>query len=566
MTTAVRERTRNRMSQVALCLAGAVVVTTIVAAWRTGAHRLPYSDDWAYLRMQDTLDRTGHIVGVGWNDVSLVGQLQLARVVDLFLDDSVLASRLVVIAAGLACSTLIWWLISRSRRPDLRGLAVLSFVVFPSMVDVLVTSMTDLPATALMLGCLAAGLAACDGEGADRRIRTGPLIAAVALGVAAITVRQTATAAPLAVVGVLLAMPQRPASRRRVLIVGAAGAVLALAFLAWRSGIDRSAPIESLQVVRSTAVIVRAWSLLALGLLPLVLASGALGRWFRTRSDPALPSTVRGLLTLAPAAWLLVGLAVGWNQPVVPPVLVREGPVGASSLATLSSAQSGLIWHLVSVSVALCGAALVAVVLRAVVVAVHRDGVRGSVQRTLDEPWVAMPSAFVIVSFAVIAASSYLQHVIQDRYLLPMLGAGMILLCVTPRPETAAAHGQRRLEVAGMAVACVLAIAAIWSVMDWDAYQAARFRGAGVAMAHGVPIGNIDAGFEYIGIHGARAAPRSLEADESYLDAFPDFRQCALVTADATAPPGMTEIGTVPYKAGFGLLTRTVHVYARDGC
>ena len=63
-------------------IALAVLAIVLSAAWWTGARRLPFSDDWAYLRMQDTLDRTGHIVGVGWNDVSLVGQLEATRVVD----------------------------------------------------------------------------------------------------------------------------------------------------------------------------------------------------------------------------------------------------------------------------------------------------------------------------------------------------------------------------------------------------------------------------------------------------------------------------------------------------
>jgi hypothetical protein len=566
MNEAVRDRTRNPLSLIAVALAAVVLVVSVAAAWGTGAHRLPYSDDWAYLKMQDTLDRTGHIIGVGWNDVSLVGQLRITRAVDFVLDDSVLSSRVVVIASGIACVALLCWLIGRTRRRALRPLAALSFVAFPGMANILVTSMTDLPATALMLGCLGAGMAAPAGQGSDRRIRLGPLVAAVALGVAAITIRQVAAAAPIAVIGMLLVMPQQRRSRWTVAGIGAAGAALALAFLAWRSGIDRVAPNAAFQPFSSTGLIIRSWSLLGLGLLPLLIAGGAIGRWWTARRDQANSALARAVLTAGPALWFFIALASGWNQPVSPTILVREGPIGTVSLGTLSTAQSDLVWHAVSVVGAVAGTLLTAVVLTELVLRLSRAGVAGQTRRLLDEPSVVLPLAFAAVTYVVIALSSYLQHAVWDRYLLPMLAASMLLVCMIPRTELAPARTRVRREIGGLAVASVLAIAALWSVTDWDAFQSARFDGAGVAAAHGIPVGNIDAGFEYVGINGAVAHPIVLETDESYLHVFSDFRRCAFVTSDPEPPEGMREIGTIRYRAGFGLLERTVHIYASPTC
>ena len=267
-------RQSRALGRAQLVITGLVVVIVGFVAWSSGAYRLPHVDDWAYLRMQDTLDHTGRIVGVGWNDVSLVGLLEVVRAVDWLVSDTVLASRLVGIASGVACAALVWWLVGRTRRRDLRPLALLSFVVFPGVTVNWVTSMTDLPATALMLGCLAAGLLVPRGVGRERVMRTGWLVTAVALGVAAITVRQLAATAVVAVVGMLLLAPQRPSSRRKVLAIGAAGAVVALAFLWWRSGIDESAANAPFHLVSETTAIVRNFSMLGLGLAPIILATG----------------------------------------------------------------------------------------------------------------------------------------------------------------------------------------------------------------------------------------------------------------------------------------------------
>ncbi len=555
----------RRPSRGALALAGAAVVAIVVViadAWATGAHRLPYSDDWAYLRIQDHLDHTGHFVGYGWNDVSLFGQVQVARLLDVVLDDSVLASRLVVIASGILAAVLVVWLVRRSRRPDLWPLALLSFVALPSTLNVLVTSMTDLPSTLLMLACLAAGFAAVRGDGSARSMALGPLVLAAVCGVAAITVRQTAAAAPIAVFGCLLLVPQTRRSRRVVLAVGVAAAAVALAFLAWRSGIDRSAPNAHLTLARSTGVLVRTWSLLGLGAAPVVLASGVTGAWWRAARDVSRRPTARAALLGVPVVWFVGATAVGWRQPVIPTVLVREGPVGTASLSTLSGAQSNLVWHFVAVCAAAGGALLLAVTLTAVIVGVERHGARAIVRLAGAHPALSIVVAFILLSFAVDVASSYLQHAVWDRYLIPVLVAVVLLVC----RASSSLRASRAAAVGGAAIALVLAVAAVWSVTDWNSFQSARFDGAALAARAGVPEANIDAGFEYVGIHGATATPMVLETDQSYLDVFHDFRRCAFVGADDRPPAGMHEIGQVRYKAAFGLVRRTIHVFAVDRC
>jgi hypothetical protein len=557
---AVESKQSRGLGRAQLVIAGLVVVVVGFAAWSTGAYRLPHVDDWAYLRMQDTLDHTGRIVGVGWNDVSLVGQLEVARVVDWFIGDTVLASRLVGIASGIACAALVWWLVGRTRRRDLRPLALLSFIVFPGVTVSWVTSMTDLPATALMLGCLAAGLLAPAGMGRDRVMRTGWLVTAVAAGVAAITVRQLAATAVIAVVGMLLLAPQRPSSRRKVFLVGAAGAVVALAFLWWRSGIDESAANAAFQFVSESTAIARNFSMLGLGLAPIVLATGGLRRWTAVRRDNGYALRSRQLVTALPILWTVFAAVAGKNHSYV-----NGSPIGAVTFNSSTSAPAEAMYWLFALASAVAGGLLVAVVVADLAAALHRTTWRHAMSGWLDRPDHSLPLAFALTSFAVACASSYLEAAIFERYLFPGFVGVVVLLCSAPpgEPATAGAAHPGRGSAAATVVASLLALVAIFAATDGYTLEAARYRGADLAVAAGIDQHTIDAGFEYVGAHYVgEAHPQALDVNDSYLLAFPGFRRCALANPVVDPPAGSREIGVINYRGALGLVKRQIHVYA----
>jgi hypothetical protein len=117
--------------------------------------------------------------------------------------------------------------------------------------------------------------------------------------------------------------------------------------------------------------------------------------------------------------------------------------------------------------------------------------------------------------------------------------------------------------MAATVVASLLALVAILAATDGYALEAARYRGADLAVAAGINPETIDAGFEYVGAHYAgEAQPQALDVNDSYLRAFPRFRRCALANPVVEAPPGGREIGVIHYRGALGLVRREIPVYA----
>jgi hypothetical protein len=95
----------------------------------------------------------------------------------------------------------------------------------------------------------------------------------------------------------------------------------------------------------------------------------------------------------------------------------------------------------------------------------------------------------------------------------------------------------------------VLATVSTVYMLNGNAYDAARWRAGEQLVALGVPADEIHAGFEWMGYHATSPGDptRPVSANPLFDTWWPSFRLCGLVSADTTAPPGGTLVGTTEY-------------------
>src|SRR4029453_2131781 len=102
--------------------------------------------------------------------------------------------------------------------------------------------------------------------------------------------------------------------------------------------------------------------------------------------------------------------------------------------------------------------------------------------------------------------SSYLQQSIFERYMFPVFAGAVVLLCWIPptvagdaaRAETQSLDA-RRANAAATVAASVLALIALLAATDGYTLQEARWKGADLAVAAGIDVHTVDAGFELVG-------------------------------------------------------------------
>jgi hypothetical protein len=308
---------------------------------------------------------------------------------------------------------------------------------------------------------------------------------------------------------------------------------------------------------------------MCLALLPVVLFTGGLARWSATRRDATMPALRRQLVTVVPFAWTLVAVVVGKDHSYV-----SDGIIGGVTFGGSTSGLTGLLYWALGILSAVAGGAVVAVAVAALARAVHGATWLDAFRRWLDRPERSLLLAFAVSSFGAACVSSYLQQSIFERYLFPCFAALLVLLCMTPAEpvaatpsgtssRTARAAPSHRATVGALVLVFGLAVVAVLAPADGYALQAARWKGADIAVAEGIDVHTVDAGFEFIGSHyEGSARPASLDINTRYLDAFAGFRQCAVANPTTAVPAGSREIGQVVYRGGFGLVRRVLHVYA----
>ena len=176
----------------AVLVATGVSIPLFMAA-TAGAIGLPSNDDWVYRRAAESLFGNGALDMAG-HTASAIGQIALVQPF-LWLSGgepwAFMAFGLTMASIGIASTYLL------ARRFVAMASAVfvvLLLLAFPGFMRASATFMTDVPAYALAMLCLLLGARTLQGDGGRLT-----LLASLVVGVFAVSIREFAVAAPLAV-------------------------------------------------------------------------------------------------------------------------------------------------------------------------------------------------------------------------------------------------------------------------------------------------------------------------------------------------------------------------------
>src|SRR4051812_29939849 len=207
----------------------AVVLPAIVATIG-GAILVPHNDDFGYRRVATTLFEDGRIQFTGWTVMTLLGQIFFTLPFLWVLAGSPWAfalSSAALVGIGIVAT---YHLARRVLTPPRATFAVLTVLLIPGVLRNTTTFMTDLPAFAGEMLCLALAAAAIGRTDDQHRWRW--LIASLVAGCWAFSIREFALAAPVAVLVVgFLSDPGRRRARYAVAGVVVLAACAAIYFV-----------------------------------------------------------------------------------------------------------------------------------------------------------------------------------------------------------------------------------------------------------------------------------------------------------------------------------------------
>ncbi len=487
-----------------------VVATAAIAAAVGIGGEFPLNDDWSYAYTTHVLCTEGVLRFLPWTGATLVLQAGYgALLCKLFgFSFTVLRTSTILLSAAGAIGFVL--LLRECRvRGALLAVAVAVFALNPLYVNLAFTFMTDVPFT---VAAVWAGLWYARGL---RSGRTATLVTGSVAATAALLIRQHGILVALAAACVALFPPReetssvRPASAasatawsERVRAACAASLLPVLAFVAfhvWLFGLHGSPQgyvnkIGEAQAVTVTALANAAFrgvTYLGLFLLPLTATLAP------PRRVPRLAVTTFGATAFVAAALYLRSRAL---MPYLSNVIYDFG-LGALTLrdtlflGLAPPVHLGPFFKIGLTIVSLAGTALLLAWPAAAVAAGARSG--GTSDTTT--PNAIGPRGDVVTRFTALAAlllfaGTLLQvHYYFDRYLIPVLPFAAAALLGSARRSTP------------RAVSIVLAVLLGWygiaGTHDYLAWNRARYAGLETLRAEGVPVTEIDGGFEFNAWH-----------------------------------------------------------------
>ena len=499
-----------------LVLAAAVIPLSLATA--AGAIGLPSNDDWVYTRAALNLYDTGSVEMVG-HTTAFIGQLALVQPF-LWLSRgdpwAFTAFGLVMASIAIASTYLL------ARRYVAMGsavLVVLLVLAFPGFVRESASFMTDVPAFALVMLCMLLGTRWLQGDGGR-----ATLVASLGVGLLAVSIREFAIAAPVAV---LTAAWARNRAHERI----------------WLAG---SSLILALGVV---GVLVAAGSVSGKGLPSSARVDRLLdiGSEFTTLAAVLLAATLlyvgRRIRTLGPGQ-IIIGAAlasvalIGPHGPLVGNQWTAAGLGGNQVLAGVRDPVFGTIAWALSRQLAL----FAAIVAAAVAVSWGHRNLVGVT--TLSTAWargirIAGSGQGLLVLFLIGYAVELVLYAyvgfLFDRFLFPMVPVAAILLLrgilrpLVPGRSRVFAHG---------ALVWLVVTAFVISANSF-AYDTARYREGEAAVAMGYDATTVDAGYEWVGAHGS-GLKTTIDPHRVnwWDDIWTSFHPCALLTNSAKDVPG----------------------------
>lgn len=503
-----------------LSLIGVGIPFGLAAA--AGAIGIPTLDDWLYMRAANGLLNTGAVEMVQ-HSAAVIGQLLLVQPF-LWLSGgdawAFTAFGLVMTSVGITCTYLV---ARRYIGIASAALVALLIVAFPGFLRESASFMTDVPAYALIMLSLLLGTRWFQGDGG--RVT---LLLAVAAGLLAVSIREFAIAAPVAIL--LAAWGRNRADERWWLawLTGITLVVIVLVVVA-ASGANRVAPgTPGKSVILSFAFLGAAFATLALVLLP-ALVLFASSRMATVRPQIVAAASIASMLVvLAPTGPLLGNV---WTPNGIGGDLLLGG--------YRDRIFGGRLWPVFE-QLAIFAAVLA---ISLIFSRARRRPIRGEAMpvvrsRALE---VARGSNALLVLFVALYGAELIVYPpfgpILDRYLYPMVPAAAILLL--QRSDTVAFG--RSLAISHGTLAA-LAIAAVALAANSFAYDAARWREGEATIAMGYDARVIDAGYEWVGFHTDEA--RILEdmpfVLNWYYEAVPADPPCAIVSNSLLADGVLT--------------------------
>ena len=542
---------------VAAVVCGVAVLLPALVSIAAGSFSLPQNDDWSYRRTAEQFALNGHLDFNGWTSMTLIGQILWSWPFLRILGERGWVfgfSTALLSAVGVACA----YYVARQVLARWRAAAaVLLVAAIPGFAWSTSTFMTDAPAFAAEMVCLAFGMAAVGRSGRSRVALIG---AAMTVGVFGFSIREFAVAAPIAVLFSVGA-----SSRHRQYGYLAAGLVeLAVCAVVYRWATHVPGYFgEALSWPgrRSVESASRAYFTLALFLSPAVFA--AAWRRYQRRDSWA---TAAGLVVFLAGGTVALdhGLFTG-NY------LSQQGFAGSIILSgERPTVVPGALWGLLTLLALVAGAVLASIglTLDGRVVRHWRPGLWGN---PLGLVWAFTAVVGTGLGIYALAATG-----VFDRYLWALAFAvGVLLLWDRQRRPggTADRSSPRYFIGVGLALSALLVVVSGALTVNADTYAAARWHAGEAIVAQGVPASEVDAGFEWVGWHARRIANQAVDttppAYESwYARMEPGFRDCGVVSGSPLDYPALRLLQKTSYELlGFGS-RRSLYLYisSMTGC
>jgi hypothetical protein len=523
---------------VALALLAVAVGLPALIAIVSGGLTVAHNDDFAYRRVALRLYEAGRIELTGWSLMSLIGQVVI---VQPFLWVSAGASWAFAAATAVVCVAGVGAAYSMVRRllpRPLATLSILSLLFFPGFLVYTTSFMTDVPALAGEMVCLALGSVAIDRRDAGHwRWLAGSLIA----GLFAFSIREFALAAPAAVL--FAAGIGAPGRRVPYLVIGVVVLIASGAIHVITTNLPGQGSTTLELLPHSFELLRYAAATLGLVLSPALVL--VVARWWRHWH------LVDGFIGV------LLGILVYKDEiermlrtGTVPGVLIGNllEPLGAPGGVAAGSRPilfGPPVWDLLN------AIGLIAIIASFGVVSSTigrwlRSGDlldRGRLTARLSSTQ-GMLVLFVLLYGAGLVAYGFVAPT-YDRYLWPLAIPLTCLLLLRPMPHDLAsrAPGIVRGSARGVAalLTATLALTSLALLLNAFAFDAAGWRMGELAVRRGFTPGTVDAGMAWVGYYatGIAEVGATPSATESWYDAWwPSFRLCAMVSSSLLDIPG----------------------------
>lgn len=534
----------------------------------SGAAVVPHNDDPSMRRVALDLLRTGHLQLNGWTSMTLVGQIAFVQPFLWVTNGGPWAFAAATVAMAVVGIVASYLLVRRILSVPRATVAVLGVLLFPGFLLNTTTFMTDVPAWAGSVTCLALGAVALD--------RTGPgrwrwLVASLMVGIFAFSIREFAIAAPAAVLVATTA--SEAGSRRPYVIAGAVvlGLCAAIYLFAVHLPGQHEAP-PRLITDASVLGVRKAFATLALMLSP-ALVLGAAAWWRRWRLPEVVVGGALGLLVFRSPVTALVRGGTSPNV-LLGNLLQVTGSLGTGTLAggrpTLYPTP---LWYVLGLMALLAAIGMCAIAggVAGAYLRRARSRLRGGYGLHAFELEVGSTVGLLAVyaalytagifgwGFVVITFDRYLWALALPLYALLLSRPGPAAAVADPDAEVVSTAGPSRRSIAlvvarlatAMSALLLIGLATMSLVLlaNADAFDAARWRMGELAVERGIPAGTVDAGLEWVAFHATGVATPYAKAPPGWsrYDAWwPSFRLCAMASTSPLDLPGLELIETDP--------------------